>query len=86
MTENNDETRPEETDDESMPHRRLVDKINAAALHAFDQGGCEIAATLKQLHSALIEQEVAEGYDKRSEDRSDAKLNKWLDHRYKNKS
>ena len=85
MTEKSSDPPPEKTDDdaetgdEAVPHRRLIDKINAAVLHALDQGRREIAAKLKLVHEALIEQEIAEGY----EDRSDDDLNKWLDRRYK---
>ena len=61
-------------------HRRLVDKINAAALHAFDQGRREIATKLKLLHDAVVENEIDEGYA----DRSDTELKKWLDHRFNN--
>ncbi len=79
MTEQSSETRPEETDDKPVPHRRLVDKINAAALHALDHGRREIAVQLKLLHDAVVTKENEEGYA----DRSDDELSKWLDHRFK---
>ena len=80
MTEQSSETHSEQTGDQPTPHRRLVDKINAAALHALDQGRREIAAQLKLLHDAVVEKEIEEGYA----DRSDNDLKKWLDHRFKN--
>ena len=78
MTEQSSATPAEQTEDETVPHRRLVDKINAAALHALDHGRREIASKLKLLHDAVVEQERAEGYA----DRSDDDLKKWLDHRF----
>ena len=68
----------EQTEGETVPHRRLVDKINAAALHALDHGRREIASTLRLLHDAVVEQEKEEGYGARSDDG----LKKWLDHRF----
>ena len=61
-------------------HRRLVDKINVAALHALDHDRRGIADTLRLLHDAVVEEELEEGYD----DRSDDELKKWLDLRYAN--
>lgn len=62
----------------TAPHRRLVDRINAAALQALDHGRREIASKLRLLHDAVVEQERAEGYA----DRSDDEFKKWLDHRF----
>ena len=79
MTVQISETCPEETDAEPAPRRRLVDKINEAALHALDQGRREVATQLKLLHDAVVKKEIDEGYT----DRSDDDLKKWLDHRYR---
>lgn len=66
--------------EEGVRHRRLVDKINAAALHAFDQGRREIADKLRLLHDAVVGKEIEDGYA----DRSDSEIKKMLDHRFKN--
>ena len=79
MTKQSVEIDPEQTEGETVPHRRLVDKINAAALHALDHGRREIAIQLKLLHDAVVTKENDEGYA----DRSDDDLSKWLDHRFK---
>ncbi len=73
---------PEQTEGETVPHRRLVDKINAAALHALDHGRREIASKLKLLHDAVVEREREEGHA----DRSDDDLKKWLAHRFNNEA
>ena len=69
---------PEQTEGETVPHRRLVDKINEAVLHALDHGRREIASKLKLLHDAGVEKEREEGFA----DRPDNDLKKWLDHRF----
>ena len=78
MTEQSSAILTDRTEGESAPHRRLVDKINAAALHALDHGRREIAATLRLLHDAVVEEEREEGYA----DRSDDDLKTWLDRRF----
>lgn len=78
MTEQSSAILSEQTEGETVPHRRLVDKINAAALHALDHGRREIASKLRLLHDAVVEEEREEGYA----DRSDNDLKKWLDHRF----
>ena len=82
MIEQNSATPAEQTEGETVPHRRLVDKINAAALHAFDHGRREIASKLRLLHDAVVEKEREEGHA----DRSDDDLKKWLDHRFNSES
>lgn len=78
MTEQSSAILPHRTEIETAPHRRLVDKINAAALHALDHGRREIASKLRLLHDAVVEKEREEGHA----DRSDDDLKKWLDHRF----
>ena len=70
----------EPPDGEGVHHRRLVDKIVAAALHALDHGRREIAVKLRLLHDAVVEKEIEDGYAERSE----SEIKKWLDHRFKN--
>ncbi len=79
MTEQSSETHSEQTGGQPTLHRRLVDKIHAAARHALDQGRREIADQLKLLHDAVVDNEIDEGFA----DRSDDDLNKWPDHRFK---
>ena len=78
MTEQSSVILSEQTEGEPAPRRRLVDKINEAALHALDHGRREIASKLRLLHDAVVEKEMAEGYP----DRSDDDLKKWLDRRF----
>ena len=66
--------------EEDVQHRRLVDKIIAAALHALDQGRYEISDKLRLLHDAVVKKEIEDGYTERSE----SEIKKWLDHRFKN--
>ena len=78
MTEQSSAILSAQTEGETAPRRRLVDKINAAALQALDHGRREIASKLRLLHDAVVEQEREEGYSARSDDG----LKKWLDHRF----
>ena len=78
MTEQSSAILSAQTEGETAPRRRLVDKINEAALQALDHGRREIASKLRLLHDAVVEQEMADGYA----DRSDDDLKKWLDRRF----
>lgn len=78
MTEPSESPPSDQTEEDPVPHRRLVDKINAVALQALDSGRREIAAKLRLLHDAVVEQEQEEGYA----DRSDDDLKQYLDRRY----
>ncbi len=80
MTEQSSAILSAQTEGETAPRRRLVDKINEAALQALDHGRREIASKLRLLHDAVIEREREEGHA----DRSDDDLKKWLAHRFNN--
>ncbi len=80
MTEQSSAILSEQTESEPVPRRRLVDKINEAALHALDHGRREIASKLRLLHDAVVESEREEGHA----DRSDDDLKKWLAHGFNN--
>ena len=69
----------DQTGEQPIEHRRLVDKINAAAQHALSQGRREFAAKLKLLYEAVVETEIEEGHA----DRLDDDLNNWLESRSK---
>ena len=77
MSEQTNAATTDEAVEQPREHRRLVDKINAAARHAFSQGRREFAAKLKLLHEAVVEKEIEEGHADRLED----DLNNWLETR-----
>ena len=57
----------------------MVDKINGAIQHALNQGRKDFANGLSLIRDSVIEGEIEQGY----EDRSDNQLKTWLDRRYK---
>ena len=77
MSEQTNAATTDEAVEQPREHRRLVDKINAAARHAFSQGRREFAAKLKLLHEAVVEKEIEEGHAERLED----DLKNWLETR-----
>ena len=77
MPEQTNAVTTDQASEQPREHRRLVDKINAAAQHALGQGRREFAAKLKLLHEAVVEKEIEEGHAERLED----DLNNWLETR-----
>ncbi len=49
-------------------HRRLSDKLLDACQLALEQGRKELARRLRLIHQSLLEDEVAQGYERRLED------------------